>query len=76
MGNKSAKSPFTNAVEQLRIACDYLNIEEDIFNFLSNPQQIVSVSVPVKMDNGKVEVFDGYRVLHSNARGPGKGGIR
>lgn len=76
MGNKSAKSPFTNAVAQLRIACDYLNIEEDIFNFLSSPQQIVSVSIPVRMDNGKVEVFDGFRVLHSNARGPGKGGIR
>jgi len=76
MGNKSAKSPFTNAVEQLRIACDYLNIEEDIFNFLSSPQQIVSVSLPVRMDNGRVEVFEGYRILHSNARGPGKGGIR
>lgn len=71
-----AKSPFTNAVAQLRLACDYLNIEEDIFNFLSNPQQIVAVSLPVRMDNGKMEVFEGYRVLHSNARGPGKGGIR
>ena len=71
-----AKSPFTNAVEQLRIACDYLNIDEDTFNFLSNPQQIVAVSIPVRMDNNKVEVFEGFRVLHSNARGPGKGGIR
>jgi glutamate dehydrogenase (NAD(P)+) len=71
-----ANSPFTNAVAQLRIACDYLNVKEDIFNFLSVPQQIVAVSVPVKMDSGKVEVFEGYRVLHSNARGPGKGGIR
>jgi len=53
-----------------------LNISEDIFNFLANPQQIVAVSVPVKMDDGKIEVFEGYRVLHSNARGPGKGGIR
>ncbi len=76
MVGKNAKSPFVNAVQQLRLACDYLNIEEDIFNFLSSPQQIVSVSVPVTMDNGKVEVFEGYRVLHSNARGPGKGGIR
>jgi len=69
-------SPFTNAVAQLRLACNYLNISEDIFNFLANPQQIVAVSVPVKMDDGKIEVFEGYRVLHSNARGPGKGGIR
>ncbi|MBN2155863.1 MAG: Glu/Leu/Phe/Val dehydrogenase [Candidatus Lokiarchaeota archaeon] len=71
-----AKSPFTNALEQLRLACDYLGVEENIYNFLSNPQQIVSVSIPVRMDNGKIEVFEGYRVLHSNARGPGKGGIR
>jgi glutamate dehydrogenase (NAD(P)+) len=69
-------SPYTNAIAQLRLACNYLNISEDIFNFLANPQQIVAVSVPVKMDDGKIEVFEGYRVLHSNARGPGKGGIR
>ena len=45
-------------------------------DWLFEPEQIVRVSLPVRMDDGCVEVFKGYRVLHSNARGPGKGGFR
>lgn len=71
-----ANSPFENAVEQLRQACDYLKIDSDIFKFLSSPQQIVVVNCPVIMDNGSIQMFEGFRVLHSNVRGPGKGGIR
>ena len=43
---------------------------------ISKPQRILSVAVPVRMDDGSVKVFDGYRVQHSLARGPAKGGIR
>ncbi|RLI60440.1 MAG: glutamate dehydrogenase [Promethearchaeia archaeon] len=69
-------NPWENALKQLRKACTAMGIDEDIYKYLSYPQRIVQVSIPVKMDNGKLEMFDGFRVLHSSARGPGKGGIR
>ncbi|MCP4760355.1 MAG: Glu/Leu/Phe/Val dehydrogenase [archaeon] len=69
-------SPLNNAIAQLKEACDYLKIDEDIFQFLKFPQQTTVVAVPVKMDDGSLQVFEGFRVLHSNIRGPGKGGIR
>jgi glutamate dehydrogenase (NAD(P)+) len=69
-------SPFENAVAQLKQACDYMGINQDIFKFLSQPMRIVQVNCPVIMDDGRVEVFEGFRVLHNNVRGPGKGGIR
>ncbi len=56
-------------LEQLR-SCNGL------CEWLFEPEQVVRVSLPVRMDDGCVEVFRGYRVLHSNARGPGKGGFR
>lgn len=74
--SNSSDSPLQNAIEQLRQACDYLKIDSNIFKFLSSPQQIVVVNCPVVMDNGSIQMFEGFRVLHSNIRGPGKGGIR
>ena len=53
-----------------------LNLEPDIVEVLSNPERIVIVSIPVKMDSGKIKVFTGYRVRHNTSRGPAKGGIR
>ncbi|MFP3130662.1 MAG: Glu/Leu/Phe/Val dehydrogenase [Nitrososphaeria archaeon] len=64
------------ALQQLKKAADLLNLEEDLREVLSHPQREVQVSLPVRMDNGKVKVFTGYRVQHNNARGPYKGGIR
>ncbi|MFP3416767.1 MAG: Glu/Leu/Phe/Val dehydrogenase [Nitrososphaeria archaeon] len=64
------------ALQQLKKAADLLNLEEDIREILSHPQREVQVSLPVRMDNGKIKVFIGYRVQHNNARGPYKGGIR
>lgn len=69
-------NPFDNATEQLRIASDYLKLDEGIFEILAHPMRILSVSVPVRMDNGSTKVFIGYRVQYNNARGPCKGGIR
>ncbi len=69
-------NPFENALSQLKLACDELGISRDIYEYISHPQRIVIVNCPVKMDNGSVQVFEGFRVLHSNVRGPGKGGIR
>jgi glutamate dehydrogenase (NAD(P)+) len=76
MASVDQSNPYVNAVIQLKKACDYLGINENVFRYLSKPMRIVEVSCPVVMDNGKLEVFKGYRVLHNNVRGPGKGGIR
>lgn len=65
-----------NAREQLRQACEFLQIDTDVYNLLSYPRQVMMVNCPVVMDDGSLEVFEGFRVLHSNVRGPGKGGIR
>lgn len=69
-------NPWENALKQLKNACDYLDLNKDLYEYLSHPQRIVIVNCPVKMDDGSLKVFEGFRILHSNARGPGKGGIR
>ena len=68
--------PFKNAQEQLMIAAPHANIEEDLLRTLMEPQRILEVNIPVRMDNGSVKVFAGFRSQHNNARGPFKGGIR
>ncbi|MGC9208646.1 MAG: Glu/Leu/Phe/Val family dehydrogenase [Nitrososphaeria archaeon] len=64
------------ALQQLDKVAAVINLEDDIKEILSHPQREVQVSLPVRMDNGKIKVFIGYRVQHNNARGPYKGGIR
>jgi len=65
-----------DVLDRFEEAADTLNLDEGLREFLKTPKRIVTVSVPVKMDNGCVKVFIGYRVQHNNARGPYKGGIR
>ncbi len=69
-------NPFDNALEQLRIAAEYLKLDEGIHSVLANPKRQLTVSLPVKMDDGTTRVFTGYRVQYNDARGPFKGGIR
>lgn len=69
-------NPLINAQKQVLKACEALNLENDVYELLKEPQRIIEVSIPVKMDNGKVKTFKGYRSLHNDAIGPGKGGIR
>ncbi len=69
-------SPFKNALEQLANAAEILNLDKAVWEQLKKPQRILSVSVPVMMDNGETKVFDGFRVQYNNARGPFKGGLR
>jgi len=57
-------------------AVKQLNLEEGLVRYLRHPDREVIVHLPVAMDNGQLEVFDGYRVQHNLARGPCKGGIR
>ncbi|MBC7091902.1 MAG: Glu/Leu/Phe/Val dehydrogenase [Nitrososphaeria archaeon] len=67
---------YEMALVQLRTAANYLGLEDSIVEILSKPKRELQVSFPVKMDNGRVKVFTGYRVQHNDARGPFKGGIR
>jgi len=64
------------AREQLAVAAKYLNLDEGLHRVLSRPKRQLIVNFPVVMDNGDVEVFEGYRVQHNLSRGPTKGGIR
>ncbi len=74
--SQAKPNPFDNALEQLRIAAEYLKLEDGIHQMLSHPKREVTVSLPTRMDNGDTHVFTGYRVQYSDARGPSKGGIR
>ena len=64
------------AREQLRRTALLAELHESLFNVLGDCKKAVEVSVPTRMDDGAVEVFTGYRVIHNVARGPSKGGIR
>ena len=69
-------NPFEIAKQQFNIAADFLELESSMRHVLENPKRQLIVSIPVKMDGGDVQVFEGYRVQHNIARGPAKGGIR
>ncbi|NCP84962.1 MAG: Glu/Leu/Phe/Val dehydrogenase [Bacteroidetes bacterium] len=70
------ENPFESMMERFRFASEILNLDEGMFQYLSNPAKQVIVSVPVMMDSGKIQVFEGFRVLHNDVLGPTKGGIR
>jgi glutamate dehydrogenase (NAD(P)+) len=69
-------NPFEIAKQQFDTAADFLELDESMRRVLKAPKRQVVVSIPVMMDTGEVEVFEGYRVQHNIARGPAKGGIR
>jgi len=69
-------NPFTIAKQQFNRAADYLDLDLSMRHVLENAKRQLIVSIPVKMDGGDVQVFEGYRVQHNIARGPAKGGIR
>jgi glutamate dehydrogenase (NAD(P)+) len=62
--------------DRLKHTINFIGASEDYFRFLSRPQRTVIVNFPVRMDDGHIQMFEGYRVLHSNVLGPGKGGLR
>ncbi|HHX69916.1 MAG TPA: Glu/Leu/Phe/Val dehydrogenase [Gallicola sp.] len=69
-------NPLISAQTQLKTACENLNLDSAIYELLKEPERVIEVSIPVKMDDGTVQVFKGYRSAHSTAVGPSKGGIR
>jgi glutamate dehydrogenase (NAD(P)+) len=74
--SSKAFNPFVMAQSQFDKAADFLNLDEGTRELLRNPMREYQFSIPVRMDDGKVKVFRGFRVQHNDARGPGKGGIR
>ncbi len=69
-------NPFVVALAQFDRAAAHLDLDDGLKELLKTPKRQLVVSIPVKMDDGSLRVFEGYRVQHNVARGPGKGGIR
>lgn len=69
-------NPYENVVSVMAEAMEKGNIDKTMFEIIKNPQRETKVYLPIEMDDGTVKVFEGYRVQHSNIRGPFKGGIR
>jgi glutamate dehydrogenase (NAD(P)+) len=70
------ENSFEIALKQLDDCAEILKLDHDVHEFLRHPMRELHVSIPVRMDNGKTRVFQGFRVQYNNARGPTKGGIR
>ncbi len=69
-------SAYHTAIAQYNRATQYLDLEDDLVDFMRYPRREFTVNFPVRRDNGKIEMFTGYRVHHSTVLGPSKGGIR
>ena len=69
-------NPFENVQIVMEEAMEVGGIDRTMFEIIRNPQRETKVYLPVEMDDGSIHVFEGWRVQHSNIRGPFKGGIR
>ena len=69
-------NPFENVQTVMEEAMEVGGIDRTMFEIIRNPQRETKVYLPVEMDDGSIHVFEGWRVQHSNIRGPFKGGIR
>ncbi|ADL07959.1 Glu/Leu/Phe/Val family dehydrogenase [Thermosediminibacter oceani] len=69
-------NPFEIVQKQIKAACDKLGLEDSVYEVLKNPERVLEVSIPVKMDDGTTKTFIGYRSQHSTVLGPAKGGVR
>ena len=73
---KENLNPFIMAQNQVKMVCEKLNLDPAVYEILKQPQKVLEVAIPVKMDDGTMRVFTGYRSIHNDAVGPTKGGIR
>lgn len=69
-------NPFENALHQIHRGAHVIDVDADVITMLSHPMREVHVSIPLKRDDGSLEMIEGFRVQHNNWRGPFKGGIR
>jgi len=70
------RNPWEQQAARFNLAAEKLKLDEGLWRVLRQPNREIIVHIPVAMDNGQLEVFTGYRVQHSIARGPAKGGVR
>jgi len=73
---KDSENPFESMMSRFKIASQILGLDDEVYNVLKTPAKQVIVSLPITMDDGSINVFEGYRVIHSNILGPSKGGVR
>ncbi|MDR2434654.1 MAG: Glu/Leu/Phe/Val dehydrogenase [Treponema sp.] len=71
-----AYNPYENMLQVLELAAHKLGLDPDEYENIKYPERELKVSIPIRMDNGRKKIFEGYRVQHSSCRGPCKGGIR
>ena len=69
-------TPFESVTYYFDQACERLAVRDEVRNLICTPDREMRVEVPVRMDNGDLEVFIGYRIQHNGYRGPYKGGVR
>lgn len=74
--SKENLNPLLGAQAKVKKACEVLKLDDAVYELLKEPQRMIEVNIPVKMDDGKLKVFKGYRASHNTAEGPAKGGIR
>ncbi len=72
----TTRDPYEEAKKQLKEAIEILGLSDEVYEVLAVPERLIRVSIPVKMDDGTVKVFTGWRSQHNSALGPYKGGIR
>ena len=76
MAPREELNPFRIAQIQFDMAAEYLKLDPGLRQILRTPKRVLEVAIPVRMDNGQMKVFTGFRVQHNMARGPAKGGLR
>ena len=69
-------NPFDIVQRQCEMCASFIDLDPNVLEIIRVPMQEVHVSIPVRMDDGSIKVFQGFRVIHNNALGPAKGGIR
>jgi glutamate dehydrogenase/leucine dehydrogenase len=67
---------YQYALQNFDTASELLELDPDLRQMMRYPERVLSVNVPIRMDSGRIQRFDGFRVQHSTVRGPGKGGVR
>lgn len=73
---KDKENPFESMMSRFRIAAQHLGLNEETYNVLKSPDKQVIINIPITMDDGSIQVFEAYRVIHNNVLGPSKGGVR
>ncbi len=70
------ENPLESMMKRFDVAAEILGLEQGVYEYLKSPAKQVIVSIPIQMDDGRIQIFEGYRVIHNDVMGPSKGGIR